>query len=387
MTPVATREVIESVVEALPIQNRIMIRLLLLQYLDLTQEDIDYMATDRPDPRFQQGQAPKRHVVTREAVGSITDRAEQYRTQVRQKRERTWLQIECLRKQISLTEALCGVAEHLLTSRFDYSTDTVTDLKNGARGAVPRPAIRALEKKWEKEEVTEEEFLKERLPIEYQTVCRRLDRYRRRLGIAKREFATLCAVPLQDHEIAHIWGIPLSSLAARKVKALHQYLQTLQGKTQDPHATQSDAPAAPVDPWKETFTALTASPVQRSVSVYDGMEGTEAALLDKLLAFATGSLPDDNENRLWQAISRDYSPNAIEGQGKRQSLFALQRLSALISDMDTSPDQLEQDLLAKYTPPRKAVPGETPEPTPEPVPQLGEMAEHVLRSLRGEERS
>ena len=27
-------------------------------------------------------------------------------------------------------------------------------------------------------------------------------------------------LPLKDHEIAHVWGIPLGSLAARKVKSL-----------------------------------------------------------------------------------------------------------------------------------------------------------------------
>ena len=45
-------EHIESALQALPIQNRTMIQLLLLQYIDVTQEEIDYMATDQPDSRF-----------------------------------------------------------------------------------------------------------------------------------------------------------------------------------------------------------------------------------------------------------------------------------------------------------------------------------------------
>ena len=264
----------------------------------------------------------------------------------------------------------------------------IQQLKEGARAAVPRPALRALQKKWDQDEISEEDYRKERLPHMCQAELRRAQRFRRRLEVAEREFAGVSRVPLQDHEIAHIWCLPLSSLAARKVKAFHQYLQSLQAKAQaaSPETTSRTAP--PPDYWKETFSALTGSPVQHSVDSNDGMEGSETALMDKLTAFASGALPDELESRFWQTVSRDYSPNAVEGQGKRQSLFALQRLSAILSEMDQSLESLEHELLTKISPTPKVLAGEGAEPpSAEAVPQLGDMAEHVLRSLRGEERS
>ena len=388
MSTTVTREQIEATVEDLPTQNRIMIRLLLIQYLDVVQADIEFMAADGNDPRFTQGQKSTRKVLSRDAIQAVADRVEQYRSQVRQKRERIWLQIECLRKQLVQCDALGRSAMELLMSRFGYDQQAIRELKEGARAAVPRPALRALQKKWDQDEISEEDYRKERLPHLCQDEFRRAQRFRIRLQVAEREFAGVSRVPLQDHEIAHIWCLPFSSLAARKVKAFHQYLQSLQAKAQaaSPETTSRTAP--PPDYWKETFSALADSPVQHSVDSYDGMEGSETALMDKLTAFASGTLPDELESRFWQTVSRDYSPNAVEGQGKRQSLFALQRLSAILSEMDQSLESLELELLAKISPTPKVLAGEGAEPpSPEAVPQLGDMAEHVLGSLRGEERS
>ncbi len=379
-----TKEHIQAVVDDLPPQYRAMIRLLLLQYLDTSEDDIKYMASDRPDPRIQLGQRIVTQSLSRDAVQSVAERSAQYRVQVRQRRERIWLQIQCLTKQIGTSEAICRIAEDMLVTRFSCTRDAVNELKRSARIAVSRPAIRSLDKQWDKDEVEEEAYQKARLPIEYQSELRRLERYRTRLNLAKREFNTVGFVPLQDHEIAHIWGIPMGSLAGRKVKALHQFLQALQEKAHvDPTSPEASGP--PVDLWKQTFEVLSKTVIERSVAAYDGMEGSEAALLDKLTAFATGRLQDEVESRLWQAISRDYSPNAVEGQGVRQSLFALQRLLAILNEMDLSPEALEEQLLAKISPKPKVVPGQETEQSP--VPQLGDMAEHVLRSMRGEERA
>lgn len=377
-----TKEHIQAVVDGLPPQYRAMVRLLLLQYLDLSEEDIKYMASDRPDPRIQLGQRIITQSLSRDAVQSVAERSEQYRVQVRQRRERIWLQIQCLSKQMGMSEAICRIAEDLLRTRFGLGSDALNELRQSARIAVSRPAIRSLDKQWDKGEIQEEDYRKARLPIEYQSEIRRLERYRTRLNLAKREFNTVGFVPLQDHEIAHVWGIPMGSLAGRKVKALHQYLQGLQAKTLGDPVSPGAASGPPIDLWKQTFEVLSKSPVERSVAAYDGMEGSEAALLDKLTAFATGRLQDEVESRLWQAISRDYSPNAVEGQGVRQSLFALQRLLAILNEMDLSPDVLEEQLLAKISPKPKVVPGQEGEQAP--VPQLGDMAEHVLRSLKGE---
>ena len=47
-----TFELIETVIETLPVQSRIMVRLLLLQYLEPSEEDIQFIVEDQPDSRL-----------------------------------------------------------------------------------------------------------------------------------------------------------------------------------------------------------------------------------------------------------------------------------------------------------------------------------------------
>ncbi len=368
-SPLVTQEQILSVVDGLPVQARIMLRLLLLQYLDLSQEDIEYIAADRPDPRYQMGFKPSIQAISRETITSITDRVAQYRGQLRQKRERAGLLIACLRKQIELSELLCAVASRLLTSRFGLTADRMLEVQQHAPTAIHKPAIRELDRQWEKNDISEDDYLRERVIIEYQTQLRRLDRERRRLKSAEREYGVSSAVALQDHEIAHIWGIPSGTLVGRKVKHLHQYLQTLQSLIQQ---AQPVAPAGtpPPDFWKETFAALAQRPIERSIAAYDGLERTEAALLDKLKLLASGTMPEDMEGRFWPAVS--------------QSLFALQRLSAVQAETELSEDVLEQELLARLAPKQRAA-LEAPAEDAQAEQPLSEEAQHVLRSLIGED--
>jgi|SRR5579885_3249261 len=362
MSAELTAEHIEAVLTSLPIQGRIMIHLLMLQYLDVPQEEIEYIAADRPDPRLQAGAKPLVQVVSREAVESIAARITQYRTIVRQRRERLWLQGECLRRQMARTEALCKLAEDLLTRRFGLTQDAVRDLKAGARAAIAKPMIRQLETRWEQHEIDEEEYRRRRLSIEYQTLLRRLDRERKRLEVSVRELETASLMPLQDHEIATVWGIPNSTLAARKVKYLQQYLEGLQAKV---HAEPQR------NLWRETFLALSRRPVERSVAAYDGLEFTEEALIEKLRVFASGGMTEELESKSWPIVAR--------------SLFALQRLAAIQNEMDLSLDVLEQELLQRIAPAPRDLPA-IEEPKPAGELELDAMGEHVLRSMLGEDR-
>ena len=359
-----TAETIDSVIAALPIQGRIMLRLLLLQYLDLTPEDIDYIAADRPDPRFQSGGKPLVPVIARETIQGVADRVAQYRVKLRQKREQTWLQIECLRKQIAFGEALCAQAERLLRERFGLDAEAVHTLQAGARVAIPKPAIRELDRQWERDEITEDAYRRRRLEIECQTELRKLDRERKRLETALREHAIACNISLQDHEVGHIWGIPAGALAARKAKFLHQYLQGLQTTL----CLETGGPA--LDLWKETFKVLAGKPVERSTAPYDGLDRTESSLMERLAVFAARMTPEEFESRAWLAIS--------------QSLFALQRLSTIQTEQDSDHTTLEQILLQRTAPaPKAAAEPPSAEDAAKPV-QLDEMGEHVLRSMKGE---
>jgi hypothetical protein len=363
MTTPLTADTIESVINELPIQGRIMLRLLLLQYLDTTGEDVEFIAADRPDPRFQSGVKSLVQVVARETIQNVTDRIAQYRSRVRQKREQTWLQIDCLRKQIAYGEALCAHAERLLRERFGLDADALNVLRAQARSAIPKPAVRELDRQWDKNEIEEEEYRRKRLGIEYQTELRKLDRERKRLETALRDYSIASHAPLQDHEIGHIWGIPAGTLAARKAKFLHQYLQGLQSAL--PPTGQP-----PVDLWKETFRVLAGRPVERSTAPYDGLDRTETSLMERLTAFALKTTPEELESRAWLAISL--------------SLFALQRLSAIQNERDTDGAALEQVLLQRSAPVPKESEGKPETEASAPALELNETVEHVLRSMKGE---
>jgi hypothetical protein len=375
-----TPELIESVISSLPIQGRIMLRLILLQHFNVTDEEIQYMTADRPDPRCVAGSKPTHNVLTQDAIRSVTEKRDQYLRHIRLKRERMGLQCDCLAKLAALRMAMADRAAELLTTKFGTASDAIAQLKDQARTALPKPALRALDQRWEARELTVEEYQQQRLSIELQTHLRLADKYRKRLDVAQRERQTADFSSLQDHEVCHIWGLPAGSLAARKVKYMTQYLQALQVALQR-GAPAAGSQSAPIDLWKETFAVLATRPVERSMSVYDGLERTETQLLEKLSTLAWGALNEDVESKFWLSLVQGGSSNAVHSEITR-SLFGLQRLAAVLNDFDSSPEALDEALLARSTPTAHEVPAELLEKPAEPL--TNEMKEHVLKSMFGE---
>lgn len=382
-TSILTAEIIRSVIDTMPMQGRIMLRLIMLQYFDVTDEEILYIVADRPDPRCVAGTKPTNSNMTKEAIKAVTDRRDQYRRQVRLKRERTWLQCESLGRLLHLREDLAARARAILTERFSVSAEALDALQSSARTVLPRPAIRQLEQRWETDEITAEDCQQQRLSIEYQTQLRMAEKYHKRLNLAERERQTAIYAPLQDHEIGHVWGIPAGSLAARKVKYLTQYLQALQIALRA-NAPDVAASTSPLDLWKETFTVLAEQPIERSLSTYDGLEKTESALIDKLTLMVWGSLAEENEVKFWTSLVFGASSNAMHSEITR-NLFGLQRLIAILNDMDTSREALDEELL-KRTAPRQKLEAGALESSSEPaVKELSEMQAQILSSMRGED--
>ncbi len=382
-TSILTAPMIRSVIDAMPIQGRIMLRLILLQHFDVTDEEILYMVADQPDPRAVTGTKRLHDIITKESIKAVTDRRDQYRRQARLKRERTWLQCESLQRLLRLREGLAERARILLTERFALSPETLDSFESSARTVLPRPAIRLLEQRWEDNEVTAEDYQQQRLSIEYQTQLRMAEKYRKRLNLAERERQTAIYAPLQDHEIGHVWGIPAGSLAARKVKYLTQYLQALQEKLQASSPGLA-ASTAPLDLWKETFTVLAEEPVERSLSIYDGLEKTESALIDKLTLMVWGNLAEESEVKFWTSLVFGASSNAMHSEITR-NLFGLQRLTTILNDMDTSIDALDEELLKRTVPRQKLEAGALDGPAEPAVKELSEMQAQILSSMRGED--
>ncbi len=382
MSALLTPELIAATIEQSPIQGRIMLKLLLLQHFDITPEEISHIAADRPDPRCVVGTKPIHQVVTQDALRDVTSRRDEYRRRVRLRRERLWLQMEAMKGMTALAEGMVCAATDLLRTRYNAEADAVAAIKQLARAAVPKPAIRLLDRRWDENDISAEAYQEARLGLEIQTQLRLLDKYRKRFELSEREWKSIHAAPMQDHEIGHIWGIPAGSLAGRKVKHLHHYLQTIQTSLlQSP--TKNLPASAPLDLWKETLVVLGERPVERSISVYDGLERTEDALVEKLRAFVWGTLGEDLEAKFWLSLVHGASSNAVHSENTR-SLFGLQRLMATLSEIDLSPDALEQELLIRTAPAAKetlALADETGQPTAE---EVGQMQQHVLNSMLGE---
>ena len=379
-----TSELIESVIETLPVQSRIMVRLLMLQYLEPSEDDVQFIVEDQPDSRFMAGDQPETKKSLVAATREVNERIAQYSGFLRQKRERPWLQVECLKKQVALTDLTIRAAEGLLTSKFHVDRAEMKDRKQSAMSALPRPEIRRLERALEQEEIAEDDYQRDRMLIEYQTLIRRRERQRRRLKNAEQEYELSGLTPLQDHEVAHIWGIPLGSLSARKVKALTRYLSALQARLEQeaeaagPEQVQSDI-------WRETFRVLSRKPSQRSIVTFiPGIERTEEALIEKLKTFADGTMPEAAESGFWQLITRVHdSEHSGPWYNHARAIFALQRLFAIQADSEPTLDELEEDLLKATRPKSKdeALPAQQADEHPA---ELSEQALGVLNALAGE---
>jgi hypothetical protein len=289
--------------------------------------------------------------MTQESISAMISRRDEYRRRARLRRERTWLQCMALKKLAETAEGMAERASVLLASR-GVSADTLKELTAQARVSVPRPMLRVLEERWDKDEISAEDYQNHRLAIEMQTQLRFAERFRKRLDLAERERQTSDTTTLHDHEIGHIWGIPAGTLAARKVKFLTQYLMALQAKLSGIASVPNTAP--PMDLWKETLAVLALTSVERSIATYDGLEQTEGALIEKLTAYALSGVPEAIEVKFWNSLVFGASSNAMHSENTR-TLFGLQRLIAIQNETDTSPEALDEELLKRTMPRAKEV--------------------------------
>lgn len=382
MTTPLRFEDVESTIQSLPIQSRAMLQLLLLQYMDVSQEGIAYMANDQPDSRFGSGKQPTENKLSLEAVRNVTSRADQYKGYYRQKRERPGMHIDFLRESLKIMDKTIQIAERLLTSDFETDESVLQAATTQAPSLLLRQEQRKLQRAWDSQELTPKTYQQQRLILEYQGLLRRREILRRRLKIAQQDFITAGNSPLKDHEIAHVWGIPLGSLAARKVKALQQFLTGLQQSLKTSSAPENAS--QPIDLWKETLHVLSQRPVERSMVEYDGLEKTEEGLMDKLRAFVSDTMTEPEESKFWTSITK-VNDTEFSGTWKShaRSILAFQRLHALLNDMDFSDEGLEEEIRVKIYP---KLPDDQLAPESEEKPlELSERGLGVLNYFVGEQ--
>lgn len=376
-----TAELIQDVIGNLPIQGRIMLKLLLIQHLDVTHEEILFMVSDRPDPRCVSGKKPIT-TMTEESISAMISRRDEYRRRARLRRERTGLQCTALTTLAATAEKLVDRTSALLAAR-GVSAEAIANLKTQARVAVPGPALRVLEERWDKNDISAEEYQTYRLAIEMQQHIRMAERFKTRLALAERERQTSDQTTLQDHEIGHIWGIPAGTLAARKVKFLSQYLMALQAALSGAPSVPNSVP--PLDLWQNTLATLSRTPIERSIATYDGLEQTESALIEKLSAYVVGAVPEPIEVKFWNSLVYGASSNAMHSENTR-TLFGLQRLVSIQQDTDTSPEALDEELL-KRTAPRPKLEDATLGDSSEQKLEITDLQKQILHNFIGEDVS
>ena len=129
---------------------------------------------------------------------------------------------------------------------------------------------------------------------------------------------------------------------------------------------------------------LRRQPVKRSVVPYDGLERTEDVLMEKLRAFASDAISEEEEAKFWNNIIRIHDTEH-SGVWKSQSraIFALQRLSAILKEFDLSNAAIEEDLLTKIAPPTAQEKLQVPED--ETPLELNEEALGILQKLVGDQ--
>ena len=376
-----TAELIQDVIANLPIQGRIMLKLLLIQHLDVTHEEILFMVSDRPDPRCVSGKKPIT-TMTEESISAMISRRDEYRRRARLRRERTGLQCTALTTLAATAEKLVDRTSALLAAR-GVSAEAIANLKTQARVAVPGPALRVLEERWDKNDISAEEYQTYRLAIEMQQHMRMAERFKTRLALAERERQTSDQTTLQDHEIGHIWGIPAGTLAARKVKFLSQYLMALQAALSGAPSVPNSVP--PLDLWQNTLATLSRTPIERSIATYDGLEQTESALIEKLSAYVVGAVPEPIEVKFWNSLVYGASSQAMHSENTR-TLFGLQRLVSIQQDTDTSPEALDEELL-KRTAPRPKLENAALGDSSEQKLEITDLQKQILHNFIGEDVS
>jgi hypothetical protein len=290
--------------------------------------------------------------------------------------------VEFLEETLALLDRKIRIVERMLFEGFSADKEIVKAARDQAPSVLLRQEIRKLDRAWEHEEIAKNDYQIKRLLLEFQALLRRRAIFRRRHKIAQQEFVTAGTSSMKDHEIAHVWGIPLGSLAGRKVKALEQFLTLLQGY-QDT-SSPANGTTQPLDLWRETFNTLAKRPIERSLVEYDGLEKTEEILMGKLEAFVSGMMSEPEESKFWTSITK---MNDTEFSGSwashARSILAFQRLHALLNDMDLSDEALEDELSAKIIP-KQADDQIATEEEEKPV-ELGEMGFGVINSFIGEQ--
>jgi hypothetical protein len=417
-----TREQIEAAIAALQPIHSIMIRLLLLQFLEPTLDDITFMARERSEPNNRAGgnlattfggnlaaayrsnlgspdKIEKSIALPKEWVSAVEHRVKQYQTQLREQRTRLDLQIAFLGDYLDGLRVELEAMEKLLTTECGTTQETLEDLHAQAKVAPVTYSLKKLAARTEKQEVEEEDYYRERLSLEYQAHIRRRDRFRKRLELVNLERQPFLMSSLSDEHLATIWGIARGTIMNRRVKAMQSFVNTLSttlkveldqnafaaavtaglGK-RTPGGNKSEGiGSVPLqisgDPWSRTLQTLAAIPVTPATPKPCDHDGGGKILAGRLRGIAEYVLVEDEEGKLWPRTA--------------QCLSCLTRLRTIQQEsgvLGQSADAVLARVRTRTAMPRKGAPETAALQTPAPPEEQGLDLAERLRPWIGEDR-
>ncbi len=331
--PTLTRAQIETAIAALQPVQRVMVRLLLLPYLDPTPEDIAFMARERSEPNMRAGQQQggrsqvahdKISGLPKDWIVAVENKVRQFQTQLRGQLTRLNLLADFLTDYLAGLQLEVTATEQLLASECEIGPEALEDLRAQAKNSPLTYALKKLAARADKGEIEEADYVRERLGLEYQARLRQRDRSKKRLNLALLERQASMLSSLSDEFLAEIWCIAVGPITNRRVKAVQAYVNTLASTLKSGLDSASFAAAVNAglgprlaggsknegvgskpldlsgDLWTQTLLALAADLIPPiTPKPCEHQEGGTKSLTAKLRSLVIYELGEDEEVKMW----------------------------------------------------------------------------------------
>jgi len=328
-----TRAQVETAIAALQPVQRVMVRLLLLAYLDPTPEDIAFMARERSEPNMRAGlkQGGRSQIahdkisgLPKDWIVAVENKVRQFQTQVRGQLIRLNLLADFLTDYLAGLQLETTATEQLLTSECEVGPESLEDLRAQAKLSPLSYALKKLAARADKGEIEEADYLRERLSLEYQARLRQRDRFKKRLNLVLLERQASILSSLSDEFLAEIWCIAVGPITNRRVKAVQAYVNVLASTLKSGLDAASFAAAVNAglgprlaggsknegigsksvdlasDLWTQTILALAADSIPPiTPKPCEHPEGGTKSLTAKLRGLAIYELGEDEEVKMW----------------------------------------------------------------------------------------
>ncbi len=328
-----TRAQVETAIAALQPVQRVMVRLLLLAYLDPTPEDIAFMARERSEPNMRAGlkQGGRSQIahdkisgLPKDWIVAVENKVRQFQTQVRGQLIRLNLLADFLTDYLAGLQLETTATEQLLTSECEVGPESLEDLRAQAKLSPLSYALKKLAARADKGEIEEADYLRERLSLEYQARLRQRDRFKKRLNLVLLERPASMLSSLSDEFLAEIWCIAVGPITNRRVKAVQAYVNALASTLKSGLDAASFAAAVNAglgprlaggsknegigsksvdlagDLWTQTILALAADSIPPiTPKPCEHPEGGTKSLTAKLRSLAIYELGEDEEVKMW----------------------------------------------------------------------------------------